>query len=113
MANKPRNKMSVSNRAKQFMPFSALSGFKEALEQVEIKKERVEKIELSQSQKERLNNIIKSLILNDEIKVEYYDGNKYQLITGAFKKIDEIYHNIYIGKEIISIELIKEIEVYY
>ncbi|NLZ74907.1 MAG: YolD-like family protein [Erysipelotrichia bacterium] len=113
MANKPRNKMSVSNRAKQFMPFSALSGFKEALEQVEIKKAREEKIELSQSQKERLNNIIKSLILNDEIKVEYYDGNKYQLITGAFKKIDEIYHNIYIGKEIISIELIKEIEVYY
>ena len=113
MANKPRNKMSVSNRAKQFMPFSALSGFKEALEQVEIKKAREEKIELSQSQKERLNNIIKSLILNDEIKVEYYDGNKYQLITGAFKKIDEIYHNIYIGKEITSIELIKEIEVYY
>lgn len=112
MANKPKHKMSVSNRAKQFMPFSALSGFKEALEQVEIKKERVEKIELSQSQKERLNNLIKSLKLDDEIKVEYYDGNKYQLIIGVFKKIDEIYHNIYIGKEIISLEMIKEIEIY-
>ncbi len=113
MANKPKYKMSVSNRAKQFMPFSALTGFEEALKTVEIKKEREEKIELSQSQKERLNDIIKSLKLNDEIKIEYYDGNKYQIITGAFKKVDGIYYNVHIGKEIISVEMIKEIEVYY
>lgn len=112
MANKPKNRMSVANRAKQFMPFSALSGFEEALKQVERKRERVEKIELSQSQKERLNSIIRSLKLNDEIKVEYYDGNKYQFITGLFKKVDEIYYNIHVGKERIDIASIKEIEVY-
>ncbi len=112
MASKPKNKMSISNRAKQFMPFSALSGFEEALKEVELKRERVEKIQLSPSQKERLNGIITSLKENDEIKVEYYDGNSYQIITGAFKKIDKIYYNIYIGKEIIDIEAIKEIEVY-
>jgi Cft2 family RNA processing exonuclease len=112
VASKPKNKMSISNRAKQFMPFSALSGFQEALKQVEIKKERVEKIELSHSQKERLNQIIKELKPDDEIKVEYYDGNRYQFVTGLFKKTDEIYSNLYIGKEVVDIEAIKDIEIY-
>ncbi len=112
MASKPKNKMSISDRAKQFMPFSALSGFEEALKQVELKREKVDKIELSQSQKERLNNIIKQLQINDEIKVEYYDGNRYQLITGLFKKVDEIYYNIHIGQEIVDVESIRDIEVY-
>ena len=35
MANKPRMKMPVSERAKQFMPFSALKGLDEALREKE------------------------------------------------------------------------------
>lgn len=31
MANKPRNKMPIEERAKQFMPFAALKGLPEAL----------------------------------------------------------------------------------
>jgi hypothetical protein len=112
VANKPKNRMSISNRAKQFMPFNALSGFEEALRKVELKKEKVEKVELSQSQKESLNNILESIKPDDEIKVEYYDGNNYQIITGLFKNLNRLYYNIHIGKEIIDIESIKNIEVY-
>ncbi len=32
MASKPKSKMPVSERAKQFMPFSALKGLEEAIE---------------------------------------------------------------------------------
>lgn len=35
---KPKNKMSIEHRAKQFMPFAALKGFEEALR---IKEEEV------------------------------------------------------------------------
>ena len=35
MASKPRKKMTQSERAKQFMPFSALTGLEEALHAVE------------------------------------------------------------------------------
>lgn len=35
MASKPRKKMTKSERAKQFMPFSALTGLEEALHAVE------------------------------------------------------------------------------
>ena len=35
MANKPRMKMPASDRAKQFMPFSALKGLDEALREKE------------------------------------------------------------------------------
>ena len=45
MASKPKHKMPIEERAKQFMPFAALSGLPEAL----AKKEKVlvPKIELS------------------------------------------------------------------
>lgn len=35
MDSRPRTKMSVENRAKQFMPFAALKGLPEALEERE------------------------------------------------------------------------------
>lgn len=37
MASKPRTKMPVAERAKQFMPFAALKGLPEALAEVERK----------------------------------------------------------------------------
>ena len=45
MAGRPRTKMSIENRAKQFMPFAALKGLPDALAAKE--KIVVEKIELS------------------------------------------------------------------
>lgn len=39
--NKPNSKMPISKRAKQFMPFSALSGLSAALAEKEIEIEKV------------------------------------------------------------------------
>lgn len=41
MASKPREKMPISERAKQFMPFAALKGLPEALEKKEKELEQV------------------------------------------------------------------------
>lgn len=45
MANKPKNKMDISHRAKQFLPFSALKGLSEALAQKEQLAEAVHESE--------------------------------------------------------------------
>ena len=53
MAGRPRTKMSIENRAKQFMPFAALKGLPDALAAKE--KIVVEKIELSSDMEEELD----------------------------------------------------------
>lgn len=81
-----REPMSRENRAKQFMPFDALKGFREAL----AEKERilVPRRELSEEQKEKLNQELKSIKRNDVLTVEYYHQGEYVRITGMVSRID-------------------------
>ena len=53
MAAKPKNKMPIADRAKQFMPFAALKGLPEALAAKE--KILVQKVELSPEMEEELD----------------------------------------------------------
>lgn len=76
------------NRASQFMPFDALSGFREALRQVERKVEL--KKELSIDQEENLNRQIKLIEIGSLIEVVFYSKNEYLKIIGEVKKIDFI-----------------------
>ncbi len=90
MANsykKVHPKMDRENRAKQFMPFDALKGFREALEE----KERivVPKRELSEEQKEELDFKLRQIKKMDMITVEYFQDGEYVQITGVVSRIDE------------------------
>ena len=58
MPSKPKQKMPIEERAKQFMPFSALKGLEEALASKE--KIIVPKKELTQDYAEELNLKLKS-----------------------------------------------------
>lgn len=92
-----RKRMDISNRAMQFMPFSALSGYSDALK----KKEEIlcEKIVLGEDNINLINlklidlsNIIHT---NPLVNVTYfvsYNGNlgKYFVICEKIKKIDNI-----------------------
>lgn len=95
--SKTYKQMSMQNRAAQFAPFAALTGYEEAVK--ETARFTEQKIELD----EELNNIldeklrlIQSQIKNmPEITVTYFvpddkkRGGKYQKITGKIKKIDD------------------------
>lgn len=95
--SKTHKQMSMQNRAAQFAPFAALTGYEEAVK--ETARFTEQKIELD----EELNNIldeklrlIQSQIKNTpEITVTYFvpddkkRGGKYQKITGKIKKIDD------------------------
>ena len=86
MPKKPRTKMPISERAKQFMPFAAVKGYHEAL----AKKEHitVPKQELTDDMAELLDYKLKSIHRGSIITVVYYHDKEYIKICGMVAKID-------------------------
>lgn len=80
-------KMQRADRAKQFMPFDALTGFREALAQ----RERiiVPKRELSEEQKEELDLALCQIRKRDIVTVEFFQNGEYVKVTGMAVRIDE------------------------
>ena len=91
-----RKKMTIKERAGQFAPFSALSGYGEKLKEVSMILDN--KRELCEEEKERINSILRNAI-KKEIIVYYFvsknDKNGlYKTYKGIVKNIDLINNNI-------------------
>lgn len=82
-----RHKMSVENRAKQFMPFAALRGLPEALAQKE--KVVVEKIELTEDMAAELDWNMGELKVGMMVMVVYFCNDEYIKKTGIVSRIDK------------------------
>lgn len=87
MAERPKHKMSREERAKQFMPFSALKGLEEAL--AEKEKIVVPRIELSEDSAVELDRKMHTLERGKMATVVYYHKDEYLKLTGVVAKIDE------------------------
>jgi hypothetical protein len=87
VGNKIHPKMDRENRAKQFMPFDALKGFREAL----AEKERLAaaKKELSEERKAELDRRLHVLRKGDMVTAEYFQNEAYVTQTGSVTRIDE------------------------
>ena len=95
--SKTRNPMSLYNRAAQFAPFAALTGYDDAIEETARLTET--KVELSDELKNDLNqkiNFIKNNIkVHPEITIKYFvrdnkkSGGIYKSLTSIIKKVDE------------------------
>lgn len=103
--------ISRNDRAKQFLPFDALKGFKEALREKEI--EYVEKRELSEELLEELSKKIREIEKSDNVRIIYYINKQYKEIIGRVQEINIInskitlYENTKINfNDIIEIERI-------
>jgi hypothetical protein len=96
------------DRAKQFLPFDALKGYREAIAMVE--KQFEEKKELSLDLEERLNEKISQIKKGDNVTVKYYYDLEYIETTGKVKKIDEVYKNITLLNTTISFDDIIDID---
>ncbi|MCI8956655.1 MAG: YolD-like family protein [Eubacterium sp.] len=86
MAEKPKYKMSTEDRAKQFMPFSALKGLDEALKEKE--KIVVPKIELSEDSIVELDRKMHLIKCGMMITIIYFYKDEYLKLTGIVAKID-------------------------
>lgn len=86
--DKPHAKMPTSQRAKQFAPFDAVVGLRQALKEKE--KIKVEKKELFEDEVEEINITLKNLKTGQTIAVVWYDNlrQNYTTTNGEIIKID-------------------------
>lgn len=82
------------DRAKQFLPFDALKGFREALECIEEDK-KGKKILLEDSE-DIINDVIIDLKKGDRVIVKYYYGFDYIETIGFIKKVDTVYKCLFL-----------------
>ena len=78
--------MDRAERAKQFMPFDALTGLREALREKE--KIIVPKIELSDYAKSILDRKLHQVEKHDMLTVVYFEKGQYVKITGMVARMD-------------------------
>lgn len=110
-------KMSMSDRAAQFAPFTALTGHKEAI--LEQQRTTQTKRILSNEEKLEINEkIVEMVKLKSKCRITYFEkdktksGGKYLNRVLSFKRIDELNKVLYLKENIqIQIEDIVDIEV--
>ena len=100
--NKIRAPMSLSRRAKQFQPFDALKGFREAIEATERFTEP--RRELSEDGVAELNGVLTELQPGDMVTLEYYseEAERYLSLSGEVGKIDGVSRTIEVANEILD-----------
>lgn len=114
-----RPSMPIADRAKIFMPFAALKGYEEAIE--EQQKLTAARIELSEEKKEELDECLRELsgmlvngrlpevtircfVKNEKVSMEEQrELGNYIDITGKVKKIDTLYEQIIIDEQTIAL----------
>ena len=87
MAEKPKHKMTIEERAKQFMPFSPLSGLGRALAKKEKEKTKVTRKELSDDKKNEINIGISLLSGAHNAVIKYYRNGEYLEFKGKAERI--------------------------
>lgn len=89
----------MSDRARQFLPFDALTGFKEEIKKQE---EIVEKRkELCEDQQNYLSFVINNLKKGMNIDITYYENNKYENLFGPLERLDIFNRKLYIKNKCI------------
>jgi len=109
VGKRPAEKMPLSQRAKQFAPFDALKGFKEAIQDVNYQTELVDRIILSEDQLDKLDEIAHSLNKGERITITYYHKGRYLKLSGIFTRVDEIEKVMVMAGEVFRLDDIIEI----
>ncbi len=100
-----------SDRAKQFMPFAALTGFYDLVEEREhIAEPRRER---SDEENRILNEKIFSLKKGMFVKIKHYLTDSYETVEGRIFCIDFVFRTLTVNKTHILFEDIYEIETVY
>lgn len=107
MANRPKHKMEIRDRAKQFAPFSALKGLEEALKEKE--RQIVPQKELSEESATLLTRKLTALHKGDFVCITYYSDGEYISRTGMVSRIDSVNRTVTVVKTVIPIDDIYDI----
>lgn len=99
--------MSNTDRAKQFMAFSPLKGYDDALRRQEQPREA--RVILGEDAQQELNAKLLALEPGDTVTVEFYRGGRYVRARGEVKKIDMNTRRLMLGEARIPIDDLKDI----
>lgn len=97
-----REKMPLSLRAKQFLPFDAVKGFRQALKAKEYEVEAVSRGKLSEDEAKTISTLLAGLQGNEEVEAKYYKGGHYLFAYGLAKLVYEENYLI-VGNQKISL----------
>lgn len=103
--------MRREDRAKQFAPFEALGSLREALKKVELKHERVERIEVDEDRADKINRALVRLERGTHIKATCYSDGFYVDIDGRVEAVDLVFKYIKLGSGKIYFDDIYDIRV--
>ena len=103
--------MNREDRAKQFAPFEALTGLRDALRQVESELERVEKQEVSEDRAAKISKVLNKIEKGKTVRVTYYDSGYYVDVEGVVTSIDRTFKFIVIGEGKIYFDDLYEIKI--
>ena len=97
--SKVHQPMSKSNRAAQFSPFAALTGYEDAVQ--ETARLTTDKTTLSEDQIQIINSVLNEISQylphSPYVQITYFEpdkrkqGGSYQQVSGTIKKIDDVY----------------------
>ena len=107
MANRP--KMPVSERAKQFAPFAAVTGLDILLREKERENMREQRRILSDERAAEINSALRRLNEGDTCTVTYYNGDGYISVSGTVDIMDKKDRSLTISGTAVSFEDIYEI----
>ena len=107
MAN--RKKMPVSERAKQFAPFAAVTGLDILLREKERENQREPKRILSDERTAEIDAALRHLKEGDSCTVTYYNGDGYVSVSGTINPLDIKGRSLNVSGTEISFEDIYEI----
>ncbi len=88
MGRKPIHKMPMSERAKQFMPFSPLKGLEEAIAKKERETLKRSRAIVSPDLEELLNRMMQEINLGDQITITHYEKGIYINTCGEVEEIN-------------------------
>ena len=98
-----------AERAKIFMPFDALKGYKEAI--LEKQKVVVNKKELSEDDLDSLSRKINQLKVGMMVKVIFYEENDYICVEGILSKLKIEQRELHVVKKVICFDDLLSVEV--
>lgn len=103
-----RAHMDRAERAKQFMPFSALEGLEETLR--DFNRPRDERVCLGEDAQIELDRRLHTLIPGREVCVVYYANRQYTALSGRVMKLDLTGRSILIEEQWVPLDDILELQ---
>lgn len=98
----------MSDRARQFMPFAALKGYYDMIE--ERKREKTPRRQLGEDAERELSEVLCGLKRGDMVRVVYYSTDAYVEVRGMISMIDFVMRRLTVVKTEIEFKDIFEAE---